>query len=273
MGSGYSVNLDYLKDLDKIPGFKDRVNELKKLQKKSIKYHIEDYRIIPDITDDFADKYYKLIADIINYLKEEFPDQTKHTGPSKYNSKTQKYMTDFEEKYDINNFEHTDYNIVVDELYSYIFCCCSIYYNCKSTKNISMKYTQHIYDTYADYKSEWQTTQTRKEKIEKEREIRELEIIGCRDKLIETMTMHYFPDRVENGIRKPAEWIPDFNLILVEQVKKQIPNFNIVEWATKQPAYEKKREELINAHKEKNIREQIKNEELKALLTSKIAKN
>jgi hypothetical protein len=290
MGSEYSVNLDYLENLDKIPRFKDRVNELKQLQKISVKYHIEDYDIIPEITDEFVEEYTKLIADIIDYLKEEFPDQTKHTEPLIYDHMTQKYMTNFEKSLDIDRFTHRDHDVdVVNKWSRYNFCCCPRIYNAKSTKNISREYSRHIYNAYIKYKSMWQRDQIFKENIDNERKIREKEMIECRDKLIESMTMHYFPDRVEDGIRKPPEWLPGFNLTLVDQVKKQLPNFLIVEWATKQPAYKKKQEELINAHKEKEIRDKIKiqelinahrekefreqNEELDGLLKIEIEKN
>ena len=36
-------------------------------------------------------------------------------------------------------------------------------------------------------------------------------------RLIDSLSMHYFPERIENGVRKPAEWLPAFNINIVEQ--------------------------------------------------------
>jgi hypothetical protein len=39
--------------------------------------------------------------------------------------------------------------------------------------------------------------------------------------LIDSLSMHWFPERVEKGVRRPGEWKPDFNLEVVARMEYQ----------------------------------------------------
>jgi hypothetical protein len=90
MGACYSVDINDLKDLEYIPGFKDHVNNL---QIEYATHQRNNYCCSRPInmrtyiyTDPFIgqkeykDKYILLQQNIIDYLKKEFPDQTKKSN-------------------------------------------------------------------------------------------------------------------------------------------------------------------------------------------------
>jgi hypothetical protein len=37
-----------------------------------------------------------------------------------------------------------------------------------------------------------------------------------------SLSIHYFPERIENGVRKPAEWLPDFNINIVNLINNDM---------------------------------------------------
>jgi hypothetical protein len=39
--------------------------------------------------------------------------------------------------------------------------------------------------------------------------------------LIDSISMHWFPERIEKGVRRPGEWKPDFNLDLLAKMEKE----------------------------------------------------
>ena len=45
-------------------------------------------------------------------------------------------------------------------------------------------------------------------------------------KLRDSISMHYFPERIENGIRKPAEWLADFNIDIVKSIDSELRRHN-----------------------------------------------
>lgn len=43
--------------------------------------------------------------------------------------------------------------------------------------------------------------------------------------LIDSISMHYFPERIDKGVRRPAEWKPDFNLNTLGRMYRQNGSF------------------------------------------------
>jgi len=65
-------------------------------------------------------------------------------------------------------------------------------------------------------------TEAKKIRIDKDaaalREKQRIEKEKYEKLLCESLSMHYFPERIENGVRRPPEWLPDFNLDLIKEI-------------------------------------------------------
>jgi hypothetical protein len=70
--------------------------------------------------------------------------------------------------------------------------------------------------------------------------------------LIDSMAMHWFPERIEKGIRRPGEWKPDFNLDLVAKMEKICGT--VLGKRIKEDAWKKSKSqrELLGLFQEKN---------------------
>jgi hypothetical protein len=138
MGCCYSFQNDLLDGLDLIPGFKIHVDKLRIKHNLQRKYFVcswsEKNIKISKMSDDFMHDYNQLQKDIIVYLKNRFPIETRHIQYFEVYDKEKQELT-----YDIDTWfkYYSEYNKFVVPFIKYKYCI-----------NRSMHQNHILYSTY-----------------------------------------------------------------------------------------------------------------------------
>lgn len=104
----------------------------------------------------------------------------------------------------------------------------------------------------------------REENQERLRKSRDAKIKEYERKLSESLSMQYFPERIEAGVRRPAEWLPDFNIEVIEEIHKIFTNevANKIYYRVRN-ACEPRKREMLEQHKQKEAYKLLQEDDIK----------
>jgi hypothetical protein len=279
------LTIDYLYSIS-IPQFKEEIGNLKKKYNypQTICYSSGcPIPNIPAITDAFYNDVMILKDNIIQFLKKEFPIEINNI--KLFNNSLSR---------NVGSSWHYPQGISCTSIESYVMCFCSPpcggsgYYGCDCSQysgdrkifgvNGIDRALSLAYNICVDAKENRIAKELKdnndeelKKKDEEQRiYLEKLKIRKYEKLLYESLSMHYFPQRVVKGIRRPAEWLPDFDLDLIKEIRKTFSSSvaqKIIEKVT--IVTKPNKDKMIAKYLQDKEKKKIQEEERKARILAK----
>ena len=269
-----AITFDYLAGLDTIPPFKEVVETLRKKYGYPLKYFNDPTSNTggrPGVTEEFYKEFTVLSSNIIEYLKKEFPVET--TDGKLFNVGD---LTSWIGE-QIRPAPHYGYpgcqwfyeTSNTGRVAKTVPTLLSAYTMCVSARKVRLEKESKA---KAAAEAKEKALAEAKAKADAENKVKriayEKKVSHYTKLLCDSLEMHYFPERIVKGVRKPARWLPDFNCDLVTAVKREFGDeqgARLIDSAYSQ-SREKGTEMLVKFQKEQEEKRWIEEERKATIL-------
>ena len=269
-----AITFDYLAGLDTIPPFKEVVETLRKKYGYPLKYFNDPTSNTggrPGVTEEFYKEFTVLSSNIIEYLKKEFPVET--TDGKLFNVGD---LTSWIGE-QIRPAPHYGYpgcqwfyeTSNTGRVAKTVPTLLSAYTMCVSARKVRLEKESKA---KAAAEAKEKALAEAKAKADAENKVKriayEKKVSHYTKLLCDSLEMHYFPEQIVKGVRKPARWLPDFNCDLVTAVKREFGDeqgARLIDSAYSQ-SREKGTEMLVKFQKEQEEKRWIEEERKATIL-------
>ena len=269
-----AITFDYLSGLDTIPPFKEVVETLRKKYGYPLKYFNDPTSNTggrPGVTEEFYKEFTVLSSNIIEYLKKEFPVET--TDGKLFNVGD---LTSWIGE-QIRPAPHYGYpgcqwfyeTSNTGRVAKTVPTLLSAYTMCVSARKVRLEKESKA---KAAAEAKEKALAEAKAKADAEKKVKriayEKKVSHYTKLLCDSLEMHYFPEQIVKGVRKPARWLPDFNCDLVTAVKREFGDeqgARLIDSAYSQ-SREKGTEMLVKFQKEQEEKRWIEEERKATIL-------
>ena len=284
-----AITFDYLAGLDTIPPFKEVVETLRKKYGYPLKYFNDPTSNTggrPGVTEEFYKEFTVLSSNIIEYLKKEFPVET--TDGKLFNVQLPP-RTLFNPGNPFSGGLESWIGAQTKPEPHYGYPGCQWFYETSNTGRVA-KTVPTLLSAYTMCVSARKVRLEKESKAKAAAEAKEKALAEAKAKadaekkvkriayekkvshytklLCDSLEMHYFPERIVKGVRKPARWLPDFNCDLVSAVKREFGDeqgARLIDSAYSQ-SREKGTEMLVKFQKEQEEKRWIEEERKATIL-------